>query len=74
MATNKNEECFIAILKSEPIPLKTEEILEKTELYPNLCSGCKSGNDVILAGQKLLKKGVIKREIGKGGFRWSLVT
>lgn len=70
---SKNEECFLKILGTQSEPLLTSELLEKTDLFPNLCSGCKSGNDVIAAGMRLLKKELIKRTVGKGGFQWSLV-
>ena len=70
---SKNEQCFLKILESRPEPLKTSELLELTDLFPELCSGCKSGNDVIAAGMRLLKKSKIKRSVGKGGFLWSLV-
>jgi hypothetical protein len=70
---SKNEECFLKILESQSNPLKTSELLELTDLYPELCSGCKSGNDVIAAGIRLLKKKKIQRTVGKGGFLWSLV-
>jgi len=70
---SRNEECFLRILKSQSGPLKTSQLLELTDQFPDLCSGCKSGNDVIAAGMRLLKKDMIRRSVGKGGFLWSLV-
>ncbi|MHA2033201.1 MAG: hypothetical protein ACW99A_14275 [Candidatus Kariarchaeaceae archaeon] len=70
---SKNEECFLKILRSQSNPLRTSEILNLAELFPKLCSGCKSGTDVISAGVRLLKKQMIQRTVGKGGFLWSLV-
>ena len=70
---SKNERCFLAILNSQGRDLKTSELFELTDNFPDLCSGCKSGNDVIAAGMRLIKKEKITRSIGKGGFLWSLV-
>ena len=70
---SKNEKCFLEILKSKDEKLTTSKILELAETFPDLCSGCKSGNDVIAAGMRLVKKEKIIRSIGKGGFLWSLV-
>ena len=69
----RNEKCFLEILKSQGIKLTTSKILELVDNFPDLCSGCKSGNDVIAAGMRLIKKEKIIRSIGKGGFLWSLV-
>ena len=68
----KNEQCFLKILTAQSEKLMTAEILQMTELFPNLCSGCKSGSHVIAAGQNLIKMGKVIREIGKGGFYWGL--
>ncbi|MCH8907012.1 MAG: hypothetical protein IH840_07975 [Candidatus Heimdallarchaeota archaeon] len=69
---NKNEKCFIKILQSKTRKFTTSQILNATDLYPELCSGCKSGSHVITAGQSLIKQGKVLREVGKGGFYWSL--
>ena len=70
---SKNEECFLKILNSQSVKLTTSKILELSENFPDICSGCKSGNDVIAAGMRLIKKEKVIRTVGKGGFLWSLV-
>jgi len=72
MSREKNELCFLKILGSHGKALTTSQLLEATDLFPELCSGCKSGNDVISAGLRLLEKNQINRTAGKGGFLWSL--
>ena len=69
----KNEECFLKILNSQSVKLTTSKILELSENFPDICSGCKSGNDVIAAGMRIIKKEQVIRIVGKGGFLWSLV-
>ena len=71
--SQSNKQCFLAILQHSQKKLRTQEILDLTDKFPELCTGCKSGSDVILAGMKLLKEGKINREIGKGGYYWFLV-
>ncbi|MDH5401292.1 MAG: hypothetical protein OEZ01_12840 [Candidatus Heimdallarchaeota archaeon] len=73
MVIAKNKECFIAILKSSKNSLSTQEILNMTENFPDLCQGCTSGTHVVSAGIKLAEEGKVIRSIAKGGFRWSLV-
>ncbi|MHA2248716.1 MAG: hypothetical protein ACXAD7_00070 [Candidatus Kariarchaeaceae archaeon] len=68
----KNEECMIAILKSESDSLTTKQILSKTSLFPELCIGCSSGSHVITAGISLCEKGLVNRKLGKGGYKWTL--
>ena len=70
MANNK--ECLIHILKTHGDDKTTEEIIKHASEYPDICSGCKSGSDVMIAAMVLLKKGTIRRDLGKGGCRWSL--
>lgn len=72
--SESNKQCFLAILQHSQTKLRTQEILDLTDTFPDLCRGCKSGSDVILAGMKLFKEGKINREIGKGGYYWSLIT
>ncbi len=68
----RNLDCFLEILKNTKRKLRTAEILEYTTQFPDLCTGCNSGTEVISAGLELLRMGRINREIGKGGFLWSL--
>jgi hypothetical protein len=68
----RNLYCFLEILKNTKRKLRTSEILDHTKNYPDLCTGCNSGSEVISAGLELLRLGRVNREIGKGGFLWSL--
>jgi len=45
-----NEKCILKILKIHGNGLFTNEILQLTKNYPNLCKGCSSGNHIISSG------------------------
>jgi len=68
----RNTECILAILKKQN-PATTKEILAMTDLFPDLCVGCSSGGDVILAGKELVDQGVLEREWTSKGFAWKLL-
>lgn len=68
---NKSKECILKILAENSSSLSTQEILDNAKNFPELCTGCRSGTNVINAAMKLLKEGKISRKIAKGGFRWS---
>ncbi|MCG3215773.1 MAG: hypothetical protein KAS63_03605 [Candidatus Heimdallarchaeota archaeon] len=69
----RSTECILAILEKKN-PATTKEILAMTDLFPDLCVGCSSGGDVILAGKELVDKGVLEREWTSKGFVWNLLT
>ena len=69
----RNIECILAILRKKT-PATTKEILAMTDLFPDLCVGCSSGGDVILAGKELVDQGVLEREWTSQGFAWNLVN
>ncbi len=77
MSDNNSEQnninCVLAILKKKN-PASTKEILAMRDLFPELCSGCASGGDVILAGKKLEEQGIVKKKWTKSGFMWELVS
>ncbi len=68
----KNIECILTILKKQS-PATTKEILALRDLFPELCSGCSSGGDVVLAGKQLVEMGRIERKWSSSGFVWSLI-
>ena len=68
----RNIECILAILKKQN-PATTKEILAMTDLFPDLCVGCSSGGDVILAGKELVDQGILEREWTPKGFAWKLL-
>ncbi len=68
----REELCLIAILR-EKNKISTSEILKMTSHFPKLCDMCASGSQVIVAGKKLERKGIVKKSVGKGGFIWELV-
>ncbi|MHA1114621.1 MAG: hypothetical protein K9W45_08100 [Candidatus Heimdallarchaeum aukensis] len=68
----KNIDCILAILR-EKNPASTKDILALRDLFPELCSGCSSGGDVILAGKRLVEEGIVERKWTNSGFLWELV-
>jgi len=68
----RNIECVLTILK-EKSPATTKEIMAMRDLFPELCAGCSSGGDVILAGKQLVEQGVVERKWTSEGFAWKLV-
>ena len=72
--TTKDEDCLLAIMKSvtQDEGLSTAQILAKTIDFPDLCEGCSSGSHIISAGNILVEKGIMLKELAKGGFRWFL--
>ncbi|UJG42476.1 MAG: hypothetical protein K9W46_08730 [Candidatus Heimdallarchaeum endolithica] len=68
----KNIDCVLAILRKKN-PASTKDILALRDLFPELCSGCASGGDVILAGKKLVEEGIVERKWTSSGFLWELV-
>ncbi len=66
-----NEKCIYLILTKYGAQ-STEEILSHVDEFPELCSGCRSGSYLIIAGRKLERKGHIVKKVSKGGFIWQL--
>jgi hypothetical protein len=71
---NNNIKCFISILEKFGA-LSTGEIINhaQTSDFVEICSGCKSGTDVISAGLILVEKGLVTKHITKGGYQWQLM-
>ena len=69
----RNVECILAILKKQN-PATTKEIMAMRDLFPDLCAGCTSGGDVILAGKELVEQGIVEREWSSVGFVWKLIS
>ena len=69
----RNVECILAILKKQN-PATTKEIMALRDLFPDLCAGCTSGGDVILAGKELVEQGIVEREWTSTGFVWKLMS
>ena len=69
----RNMDCVIAILKKKN-PATTKEIIAMRDLFPDLCAGCSSGGDVILAGKELVEEGIVEKKwIPSEGFIWKLL-
>ncbi|MHA1303250.1 MAG: hypothetical protein ACTSQE_04645 [Candidatus Heimdallarchaeaceae archaeon] len=68
----QNINCILAILRKKN-SASTKEILALRDLFPELCAGCSSGGDVILAGKKLVEQGVVERKWTSSGFIWELI-
>ncbi len=69
---DQNVECIVAILKKKN-PATTKEIMAMRDLFPELCAGCSSGGDVILAGKQLVEEGFVERKWTSEGFAWKLI-
>ena len=71
---SKNAECVLKILETAT-SLTTTEILEiaQTEDFSELCTHCNGGDAFVVAANLLVKKGLITKKFGKGGYRWQLV-
>lgn len=74
MASN-NIKCILKILEKYG-PVSTLEIIQhaNSPALRDLCSGCKSGTEVIAAGRRLEREGRVEKTIGKGGYIWSKTT
>ncbi|MCK4971823.1 MAG: hypothetical protein KAS52_00755 [Candidatus Heimdallarchaeota archaeon] len=70
---NRNIECIMAILK-EKSPATTKELLSLTDKFPDLCIGCSSGGDVIMAGKELVEQGLVERNWTSKGYVWKLIN
>ena len=69
-----NAECVLKILKDATEPLLTAEILEiaRRDEYADICQDCAGGDTFVVAARQLVDKGLITKQIGKGGYRWQL--
>jgi hypothetical protein len=67
-----NEICMLEILKYKN-NISTSEVLELVRLFP-ICNDCSTGAHVIAAGQKLIQKGIIGKNLTDNGYIWSLIS
>jgi len=65
------EKCMIKILETEN-NISSERVLEIAKRF-TICAGCSDGNHVLTTGQKLIKKGKVKRSFKKGVYYWTLM-
>ena len=70
-----NIECILKILEKYG-SVSTMQIIQhaNSPALKELCSGCKSGTDVITAGRRLEREGRVEKTIGKGGYIWSMTA
>ncbi|RMG37779.1 MAG: hypothetical protein D6732_05980 [Methanobacteriota archaeon] len=73
MSISDNEKCLLTILARASREMSTAELIEAMDEFPDLCKGCKSGTYLIRTAMNLVRKGMVKRKAGKGGFYWNLV-
>jgi len=66
------EKCFIEILKKEN-GVPTARVLALARGLP-LCLDCRDGSSVLVTGEALIKKGLIKKDFRKGKYFWSLTA
>ncbi|MCG3258659.1 MAG: hypothetical protein H7644_02860 [Candidatus Heimdallarchaeota archaeon] len=70
----RNVQCILEILKKKN-PATTKEIMAMRDLFPDLCAGCSSGGDVILAVKQLVEEGTVQRKWkAEEGFEWKLLS
>ncbi len=71
---SKNAQCVLKILETTT-SLTTTEIVEiaQTEDFAELCIDCVGGDSFVVAANLLVKKGLITKKFGKGGYRWQLI-
>ena len=70
----RNIQCILEILKKKN-PATTKDIMAMRDLFPDLCAGCSSGGDVILAGKQLVEEGIVQRKWkAEEGFEWKLLS
>jgi hypothetical protein len=71
---SKNAQCVLRILESKE-SLTTLEILElaKSPEYADICEECAGGDTFVVAANMLTQKGLIRKQFGKGGYRWQIV-
>lgn len=64
------EKCLILILKTEnSIPSKRILMLAKKF---KICAACSDRSEVFFIGEKLSKRNLVKKELKKGEYFWSL--
>ena len=70
----RNVQCILEILKKKN-PATTKEIMAMRDLFPDLCAGCSSGGDAILAVKQLVEEGIVQRKWkAEEGFEWKLLS
>lgn len=67
-----NTECLVQILLKYGAS-STEEILNHSENFPELCQSCKSGTQIIRAARKLERQGKVRKHMKYGGIIWELI-
>ncbi|MFH1235126.1 MAG: hypothetical protein V1493_05950 [Candidatus Diapherotrites archaeon] len=73
LVVTDNERCMILILrKANRATTKKLLELKASKEFSDICAHCVGSDDVMLTGEKLLEKGIIKRELGKNGYVWWL--
>lgn len=65
------EKCMLTILRAKN-NISTKEVLELAKQFA-ICAGCGDGNHVLSTGDKLIRKGIIKKEFEEGVYYWSLI-
>jgi len=69
----RNVQCILEILRKKN-PATTKDIMAMRDFFPDLCAGCSSGGDVILAVKQLVEEGSVQRKWTTEGFEWKLLS
>lgn len=65
------EKCMIKVLNSEN-NIPSERVLEIAKRF-TICAGCSDGNHVLITGEKLVRKNIVKRTFKTGSYYWQLL-
>jgi hypothetical protein len=65
------EKCMIKILEAEN-NISSDRVLEVAKGFA-ICAGCSDGNHVLTTGEKLIKRGRVRRSFKKGIYYWRLI-
>lgn len=65
------EKCMVKVLQAEN-DISSERVLALAKRF-RICAGCSDGNHVLMTGERLIKKGIVKRALKKGTYYWTLL-
>jgi hypothetical protein len=70
---DEETKCIYEILKFENNTTSRRVLELASEEFLEICTGCASGDAFLRAVKKLEKHGIVKSNLGKGGYRWQLL-
>ena len=71
---DEETKCIYEILKFENNTTSRRVLeLASSDEFMEICTGCASGDAFLRGVKKLEKHGIVKSNLGKGGYRWQLL-